>query len=330
MIARCSGVSTDFTNIQKGEFLWMQGHAGVYIGDGKVVECTPAWNNNVQITWLGNLPQYKQGNNRVWTKHGKLPWINYGANSSTPTPSANIPTSNENYIWSALLSAIKNEYGVAGLMGNLQAESGLSSINVQNSYEKKLGMNDTQYTQATDNGTYGNFIHDAAGYGLAQWTYWSRKQNLLNFAKSSNRSVGDLTMQIEFLLFELQNGYKSVWNGLVNATSVRGASDVVLTQFERPADQSEGAKQKRASYGQVFYDKYAGGKTPSTPTPTPVPTPSPAPNTYLIKVPDGFIFDAPPTKPLNAGIYTILEEKNGFGRLKSGAGWIDLSKGTKQ
>lgn len=37
---------------------------------------------------------------------------------------------------------IKNPYGVAGLMGNLYAESALSPINLQNSYEKKLGYTD--------------------------------------------------------------------------------------------------------------------------------------------------------------------------------------------
>ena len=34
---------------------------------------------------------------------------------------------------------------------------------------------------------------------MAQWTYWSRKQNLLNFAKSKGKSIGDLNMQLEFL-----------------------------------------------------------------------------------------------------------------------------------
>ena len=87
-----------------------------------------------------------------------------------------------------------NSYGAAGLMGNLFAESGLNSTNLQNSYEKKLGYTDSIYTMAVDNGSYTNFIKDKAGYGLAQWTYWSRKQNLYNFAKESNASIGDLNM----------------------------------------------------------------------------------------------------------------------------------------
>ena len=85
----------------------------------------------------------------------------------------------EEKIYHFLYGKIKNIYGVAGLMGNLYAESGLNPTNLQNSYEKKLGLSDDSYTTSVDNGDYENFVHDSAGYGLAQWTYWSRKQNLL-------------------------------------------------------------------------------------------------------------------------------------------------------
>ena len=68
-------------------------------------------------------------------------------------------------------------------MGNLYAESGLKPNNLQNSYEKTLGFTDITYTEAVDKGAYNNFIHDKAGYGLAQWTWWSRKEALLNYAK---------------------------------------------------------------------------------------------------------------------------------------------------
>ena len=85
-------------------------------------------------------------------------------------------------------------------MGNLYAESGLSPINLQNSYNTKLKYSDAAYTDAVDNGKYTNFVKDSAGYGLAQWTYWSRKQNLLNYAKSTGKSIGDLNMQLEFLM----------------------------------------------------------------------------------------------------------------------------------
>ena len=39
--------------------------------------------------------------------------------------------------------------------------------------------------------------------------------------------------------------------------TVRAASDSVLLNFERPADQSDAAKVRRAGFGKKFYDKYA-------------------------------------------------------------------------
>lgn len=77
MIAKCRNVSTDFSNIEIGECLWMQGHIGVYIGDGLAVECTPAWKNKVQITAVKNIGTKSGYNARQWTKHGKLPYITY-------------------------------------------------------------------------------------------------------------------------------------------------------------------------------------------------------------------------------------------------------------
>ena len=118
-------------------------------------------------------------------------------------------------------------------------------------------MTDDEYTAAVDNGTYTNFIKDKAGYGLAQWTYWSRKENLYNFAKEKNSSIGDLQMQLEFLWWELSNHYKSLTKLLSTTSSIQEASNEVLFKFERPANQNESVQAKRAAYGQKYYDKYA-------------------------------------------------------------------------
>ncbi len=164
---------------------------------------------------------------------------------------------NEQRIWNFLLNKIGNAFGVAGLMGNLKAESSLRPNNLQNTYEKKLGMTDAEYTEAVDNGSYTNFVKDSAGYGLAQWTYWTRKQKLLAFAKAKGASIGDLDMQMEFLWEEL-GSYKAVKSALIGAKSIREASDIVLTKYEKPANQSETVKMKRAKYGQQYYDQFAG------------------------------------------------------------------------
>lgn len=166
-------------------------------------------------------------------------------------------TTNEQKIWNYLYGKIGNAYGVAGLMGNLYAESALSPTNLQNSYESKLGYTDDTYTQAVDNGEYTNFVNDSAGYGLAQWTYWSRKQGLQEYAESEGTSIGDLEMQLGYLMKELQSGYSSVLSTLKAATTVLEASNAVLTGYEKPADQSTTVQTKRAGYGQTYYDKYA-------------------------------------------------------------------------
>ena len=162
-------------------------------------------------------------------------------------------------IWHFLKGKGFSDYAAAGIMGNLQAESGLKPNNLQNSYEKKLGFTDATYTQAVDSGSYTSFANDKAGYGLAQWTYHTRKQNLLNYAKQLNCSIANLDMQLNYLYIELSNN-SVVKKGLASAKSVREASDVILTKFERPANQSEANKARRAKLSQAFYDTYASNK----------------------------------------------------------------------
>ena len=65
---------------------------------------------------------------------------------------------NEEKIWNFLTGKGLNSYGAAGLMGNLFAESGLNPHNLQNTYEKKLGYTDDDYTDAVDSGKYTGFV----------------------------------------------------------------------------------------------------------------------------------------------------------------------------
>ena len=233
-------------------------------------------------------------------------------------------------IWAFLTGKGLNAYAAAGLMGNLYAESGLNADNLQNSYSKKFGMTDAEYTAAVDNGSYTNFVHDKAGYGLAQWTYYSRKQALLDYAKAAGLSIGNSSMQLAFLWQELQ-GYKSVMEVLKNATSVRAASDAVLTGYEKPADQSEAVQLRRASYGQKYYDIYAGQQAAAPQETAPEP-----PFKVKVEIDDLNIRTGAGTgyaktgEKTGRGIFTITEVKEGkgaaagWGKLKSGAGWVSL------
>lgn len=184
---------------------------------------------------------------------------------NTLSDSQNATDSTARKIWDKLRAAGLTEAGTAGMLGNLKAESALDPCNVQNTFERKLGYNDSGYTSAVDFGSYAHFVDDGAGYGLAQWTYPTRKAALLAFAKEQKKSVGDLEMQVEFLLRELRTEYPALLRELCAATDVRAASDAVLTQFERPADMSESVKIKRAGFAQAFLREFSEGAVVSVP-----------------------------------------------------------------
>ena len=166
---------------------------------------------------------------------------------------ANKDKSNEQIIWDFLLAKIGNPKGVAGLMGNIKAESNFNPKNLQNSFEKKLGLNDETYTVAVDNGAYSNFASDSAGYGICQWSSSGRKASLLKFKGS--QSIGNLQVQLEFLWHELSSAYRNVLKVLKTTRSVVTASDTVLTKFERPKDQSQDVKDYRAKLSMEIYQR---------------------------------------------------------------------------
>ncbi len=76
MIERSADVTTDFSAIEVGEAVWLDGHIGIYIGNGLAVECTPSWQDGVQITACNTNRRGFQRRN--WTRHGRLPYVTYG------------------------------------------------------------------------------------------------------------------------------------------------------------------------------------------------------------------------------------------------------------
>ena len=164
---------------------------------------------------------------------------------------------NAEKIWNKLLDVGANAYGAAGTLGNLDPESGLNPQNLQDTGNRKLGMTDQEYTSAVDARTYLNFCRDGIGYGVAQWTYWSRKQALLNFARKTGKSIGDLEMQLDFYIKEMQKNYLAVWNILKTARSVEEASRAVMLKYEAPGDQSEANINRRATIGLKYYRRFA-------------------------------------------------------------------------
>ena len=91
MMNACIDLSTDFSSIQSGEAVGMPGHIGIYIGSGLAVECTPAWEDGVQITAVHNIGKKSGYNGRTWARHGKLPYVTYEKPETVPSYTLELP-----------------------------------------------------------------------------------------------------------------------------------------------------------------------------------------------------------------------------------------------
>ena len=87
------------------------------------------------------MTEYNMDNFRKSVKNA-MPIYNDCVEVKTAEPVKLSGKNDEEKIWNYLYNDIKNDYGVAGLMGNLFAESSLISYNLQNSFNKKLNCTD--------------------------------------------------------------------------------------------------------------------------------------------------------------------------------------------
>ena len=139
-------------------------------------------------------------------------------------------------------------------MGNLKAESNIKSVIYEAIYKPKIGLSDEDYVKGTNNGTYTDFINDKVGFGLAQWTYSTRKEALLKTCKGD---IGNLQCQLKYLIYELKHDYSEVLSILKSSKNVKQCSDKVLIDFEKPKNTSESEKNRRYNFAQNFYDKFS-------------------------------------------------------------------------
>lgn len=176
-------------------------------------------------------------------------------------------TSTTEQVWDYLLKSGLTAAGAAGLMGNLRAESGVIPNRLEILCLKRLRehgrtYSDQSYTAAVDSGaiTKSEFLHPIPGkqygYGIAQWTSPNRKAGLYDLARSKGVSIGNLNVQLEYLVAELRTSYNTVYTVLTSTRSVQAASDAVLLHFEQPAN-AQAMRQERANYGYQYFNQFA-------------------------------------------------------------------------
>ena len=143
--------------------------------------------------------------------------------------------------------------GIAAIVGNVSAESGVKS----NQVEGTSASGSKLYTKNVDSGKYKNFANDSKGYGFVQWTYPTRKKGLYNYAKKHNKSIGDAGMQANYIYKELK-GYPSLVSELKKGKkSVDALTTDFMNVYERPGIPRLDV---RKSAAEKYYKKISGGK----------------------------------------------------------------------
>lgn len=171
MISVCKNKSTDFSNIEFGELVWQKGHVGVYLDNGLVVECTPAWNTNkVIFTNLGDLnftrPEY---HNRWWSMHGMLPWVDYSSNKKI-----------DNKVYGFQLMCVYDGYNAVSVNGVWDSATEALAKSILISPNKFTNKNLVKYIQRMLN------INETACDGL--YGYMTARM-IMNYQKAHNLEV---------------------------------------------------------------------------------------------------------------------------------------------
>ena len=163
-----------------------------------------------------------------------------------------------------------NTAAACGVMTNINAESAMSPINLQNTYNSSIELSDSEYTSRVDSGKYTKFTSDSAGYGLCQWTTSNRKSNLLSYAKSQKKSIGDLSMQMEFFEKELTTSYKSVYVTLKNVPNTPAGAYIAAAEmcmcYEIPANTVATAASRGKTCLSNYWKQYSGSSASVTGT----------------------------------------------------------------
>lgn len=141
-------------------------------------------------------------------------------------------------IYNLLRNGGISEAGALGLMGNFECESNLEPGRVQGDFSPFRTASKSYVSQITSGAiSKEQFMRDAKGFGLAQWTYGPRKGMLYDYWKQSGAALDSAEMQVRFVLWELstQGEYGGLYSILKSSGDLRDCVTKVCTIYERPA-----------------------------------------------------------------------------------------------
>ena len=179
-------------------------------------------------------------------------------------------------LYQALLSFWNNDAGVSALMGNIWHESGgtFDGRIVQGYTEADLNGFCQDYTDDVNDGTISEsqFVNggpNGGGYGLCQWTYYTRKQGLYDFNLSGGyNNIGDNTMQTNYIHQEFP-GYTTSYTALLSATenNIDSVTETIELNYFGPADPYASLADRQQDAREIYNN--LSGLPPIPPGPTP-------------------------------------------------------------
>lgn len=154
--------------------------------------------------------------------------------------------------------------GIAGAMGNIQSESDFTLDSIESCYKadiQKAYADDVSSGKISRSGFLGKATYNGKtygpGYGLVQWTDDSRKGGMYDNTVGKGMRIDSAQGQLDVLWSELNSYYQKSLNAMKTGT-VRTATETFMTDYERPADQSQSAKDGRVANAEAILKEMTG------------------------------------------------------------------------
>lgn len=176
---------------------------------------------------------------------------------------------NQEKIWFYFRNLGYSEAATAGAMGNMGTETG-------GTYDPRIVQGDIpfsqfsiDYTNKVDSGkiSKNDFMRNGpngGGYGLVQFTYYTRKETLYDHAKETSTSIGDLKTQLETIMKEFEDWKKTqtykTWKGCNSESEIDTATIEFMNGYEKPGTPHESERKK---YAHEIYKRFHGKSAPS-------------------------------------------------------------------
>lgn len=153
-------------------------------------------------------------------------------------------------IWQFFKDRIGSSYGAACIIGNLYRASGLDPRFIPDTSAANIGYSNSNYADAVDSGLYEDFVSDGVPFGLGGWKRPEDKEKLLAYARARGVSVGNLDMQMVFIMESIP---ATVMPRIQNATSL--AAGAAALQSTLDGDYTSDI----LTFGGYFWNKYVLG-----------------------------------------------------------------------